>query len=76
MKHSSGRLPSITPRMKAVSRHLRHIGRLSLMHSYSSVILSSAKFNQSINSPCSANMWFIGPRPRPRSSMAASAPDM
>ena len=28
------------------------------------------------NSPLSANAWFIGPRPLPRSSIAASAPDI
>ena len=28
------------------------------------------------NSPLSANAWFIGPRPLPRSSIAPSAPDI
>ena len=32
--------------------------------------------DHSVNAPFRANMWFMGPEPWPRSSMAANAPEM
>ena len=39
-------------------------------------VLKGRGLFHSTKSPFSANMWFIGPEPRPRSSIAASAPEM
>ena len=41
-------------------------------------IITAAKAHlfHSANPPFRSNMWFMGPEPRPRSSMAASAPEI